>query len=113
MRIKGLFSYEPLPKEVQKKLRCYTFKKLVNVTCNKPITGLQTWENRPCAMGERYHKYAEQILNFAVREDYIWIISYPKCGTTWTQEMVWLLGHDLDYCTGSKVDLSERSPFFE
>lgn len=113
MQIKGLFGYEELPKDVQKRLKCFTFKKIVNVTCNKPITGLQTWDSRPCVMGERYHKYAETIRNFHVRDDDVWIISYPKCGTTWTQEMVWLLGNGLDYETGSKVDLSERSPFFE
>lgn len=27
--------------------------------------------------------------------------------------MVWLLGNELDYATGSKVDLSDRSPFLE
>lgn len=48
-----------------------------------------------------------------VRDNDVWIISYPKCGTTWTQEMVWMLGNNLDYETGSKVDLSDRSPFFE
>lgn len=107
------FTYEPLPKELQKKLNCYAFKKLVNVTCHKPIPGLQTWETRRCVMGERYHKFAEQIRDFQVRDDDVWIISYPKCGTTWTQEMVWLLGNNLDFEKGSKVELGDRSPFLE
>lgn len=113
MHEKGLFVFETLPKDVQKKLCCHTFRKYVNVTCKAPIAGLQTWENRPCSMGERYYKYAERIRNFKVRDDDVWIVSYPKCGTTWTQEMVWLLGNRLDYETGSKVDLSERSPMIE
>ena len=33
-------------------------------------------------------------------------------GTTWTQEMVWLLSHDLDY-EGAKMRLNDRSPFIE
>ena len=27
----------------------------------------------------------KKIYNFKVRQDDIWIMTYPKCGTTWTQ----------------------------
>merc|ERR1719341_37723 len=41
-------------------------------------------------------------------------MTYPKCGTTWTQEMVWTMLHnpDLD-CDLSSKDLYVRSPFLE
>jgi len=34
-------------------------------------------------------------------------------GTTWTQEMAWLLLNDLDYETAKNVLQTERSPFLE
>ena len=30
-------------------------------------------------------KYAERIYNMEVYDDDIWIVTFPKCGTTWTQ----------------------------
>ena len=30
-----------------------------------------------------------------LREDDIWILSYPKCGTTWAIETVWLVMNDV------------------
>ncbi|XP_077289157.1 luciferin sulfotransferase-like isoform X3 [Arctopsyche grandis] len=47
-----------------------------------------------------------------VHHDDVWICSFPKCGTTWTQEMVWLLGHNFDY-EKAKEFLPARFPFLE
>lgn len=55
----------------------------------------------------------EQVLNFEVYEDDVWIITPPKCGTTWTQEMCWLLMNNMDFEQAEKVDLEIRSPFLE
>ena len=53
-----------------------------------------------------------RIREFGLREDDIWIVTYPKCGTHWTQELVWMLLHDVDIEAG-KVPLSIRSPMVE
>ena len=56
--------------------------------------------------------WAERIRNFEVREDDIWILSYPKTGTTWTIELVWMLVNDLKLET---ADIPEhlRCPIME
>ncbi|KAF2902890.1 hypothetical protein ILUMI_03295 [Ignelater luminosus] len=59
-----------------------------------------------------YLYYAEEIKNFEVYDDDVWVISYPKTGATWTQEMVWMIANNLDF-EGSKIPLKERFPFLE
>ncbi|XP_069679254.1 luciferin sulfotransferase-like isoform X2 [Periplaneta americana] len=66
-----------------------------------------------CTVSANYPYHAERIRHLTVRPDDVWIITYPKCGTTWTQEMVWLLMNNLDYETAKNVDQTERSPFLE
>lgn len=54
-----------------------------------------------------------EIKKMDVYDDDIWVMSYPKCGTTWTQEMVWLLNHNLDYEAAAAQNLIYRFPFLE
>ncbi|XP_055628884.1 luciferin sulfotransferase-like isoform X2 [Toxorhynchites rutilus septentrionalis] len=78
-----------------------------------PFTDGNQWEPKPCVLPERYMDLAERIRNFQVLEDDVWIVTFPKCGTTWTQEMVWLIDHDLDYHTARTINLNDRSVFLE
>jgi len=36
-------------------------------------------------MPKGFEEVAERIYNMEIRPDDIWIVTYPKCGTTWTQ----------------------------
>ena len=47
-----------------------------------------------------------------VRSSDVWVVTYPKCGTTWTQELVWQVANNVDL-EGGKRDLGERFPFLE
>ncbi|KAG7302516.1 hypothetical protein JYU34_012430 [Plutella xylostella] len=58
----------------------------------------------------KFRRCAEYIYNMRVRPDDTWVITFPRSGTTWTQEMVWLLQNDLDFKTAKEVPLYERFP---
>ncbi|XP_043273832.1 sulfotransferase 4A1-like [Venturia canescens] len=62
------------------------------------------------------HRYVEQgegFYKFKARSSDTWVLSYPRSGTTWTQELVWLISNNLDFDTANKRYLSERFPFLE
>ncbi|XP_044750471.1 luciferin sulfotransferase-like [Coccinella septempunctata] len=61
----------------------------------------------------RYRKTAEELKNFDVRPDDIWITGFPRSGTTLTGEIAWLLSHDLDFVKAREIELSSRVKFFE
>lgn len=53
------------------------------------------------------------IHTFEVREDDIWVLTFPKSGTTWMQEIVYLVMNDLDTEKASKTGIDYRFPYFE
>ncbi|XP_053689473.1 luciferin sulfotransferase-like [Sabethes cyaneus] len=75
--------------------------------------GGSAWQPVHCVMPARYCQFAERIRNLTVYEDDVWIVTFPKAGTTWAQEMLWLIDHNLDYKTATAVDLQQRSIFLE
>jgi len=65
-----------------------------------------------CVMPKYYQEISDKVRNFEVRDDDIWIVTYPKCGTTWTQEIVWHIMNDVNREAG-ELPLFSRSPFLE
>ncbi|XP_066994999.2 luciferin sulfotransferase-like [Anabrus simplex] len=66
-----------------------------------------------CLLPTPYTDYVQRLKNFEVREDDVWIVAFPKSGTTWSQEMIWLLIHDLDYKGAKAQEIIYRSPSVE
>ncbi|XP_016981971.1 luciferin sulfotransferase [Drosophila rhopaloa] len=60
----------------------------------------------------KYVELGDSIRSLPVFQDDVWMVSYPRTGSTWAQEMVWLLGHQLDY-VAAEQDLRLRSPLIE
>ena len=56
----------------------------------------------------------KRIWNLTPREDDIWLVTYPKCGTTMSQELLWQMSRGCNVNSEeSKTQLFARSPFLE
>ncbi|XP_050719358.1 sulfotransferase 1B1-like [Eriocheir sinensis] len=62
----------------------------------------------PAPFEDWYPSYA----SLSILPDDIWVVTYPKTGTTWTQELVWCLLHDRN-SPEAKMPLMSRFPFLE
>ncbi|KAJ8939807.1 hypothetical protein NQ318_012807 [Aromia moschata] len=60
-----------------------------------------------------YEREALNYYNFEVRPDDVFVVTFPRSGTTWVQEMVWLLANDLNYQKAAEIPLVYRFPFLE
>ncbi|KAF2893957.1 hypothetical protein ILUMI_12215 [Ignelater luminosus] len=83
-------------------------ERILNKFCNEYVL---IGEDRT-SLPVQYLRYAKQIKNFEVLNDDIWITSFPKTGTTWAQEMIWMIINNLDF-DGGKESLTKRFPFLE
>lgn len=61
----------------------------------------------------KYRSIASTILNLEVRKDDIWIITFPKSGTTLMSSIVWLLKNKLDFNADTKTRLNFRVHYLE
>lgn len=55
----------------------------------------------------------ERIQNFNVHEDDIFLCGFQRSGTTFMQEMLWIIAQDFDFEKASKIDIYDRAQFFE
>ncbi|XP_013115829.2 luciferin sulfotransferase-like [Stomoxys calcitrans] len=73
----------------------------------------KNWLDSWCALPASFEAVAKAILNYEIRSDDVFCLTYMKSGTTWMQEAVWLLLNNLDYEKSKAASLSLRSPFLE
>lgn len=50
-----------------------------------------------CVLPAKYAEVHDKIREFKVRVDDVFLCGNAKSGTTWAQEMVWLINNNLDY----------------
>jgi len=71
------------------------------------------WTERKLYFISPAKSFPAMLHDMEVLEDDVWIVTNPKCGTTWMQELVWLLMNDCDFEAALAKDLQLRSPFLE
>lgn len=61
----------------------------------------------------KYKDLGERIRNMTVRPDDTFLVSLPRTGSTWAQEMVWCVANDLDFKRATEELSSVRTPLLE
>eukprot|EP00112_Aurelia_sp_Birch-Aquarium-sp1_P024360 Seg7676.2 transcript_id=Seg7676.2/GoldUCD/mRNA.D3Y31 product="Sulfotransferase family cytosolic 1B member 1" protein_id=Seg7676.2/GoldUCD/D3Y31 len=62
---------------------------------------------------EAYEKFELRFKNWQLRADDIYVLTFPKNGATWSQELVWCVKNGCDIMKAKSIPLSERVPFLE
>ncbi|XP_068242972.1 sulfotransferase 1A3-like [Palaemon carinicauda] len=61
-----------------------------------------------------FEKFADGLYTFKYKSSDVVIMTWPKCGTTWTQEVVWTMRNNPDLNNSDALlDIRQRSPFIE
>ena len=98
------YKLEPLAKEEDDRLKALYEEGGVRYECQiKEIDA---------RMPPDFADIAERIYNMEVRDDDIWCVAYPKCGQTWTLEILHSMMNE-NYEDIDKIPHIVRSPFLE
>lgn len=62
----------------------------------------------------RFTEVANKIYNFKWKSSDVVVMTYPKCGTTWTQEIIWTMRNNVNFDHPLAMDpIMDRAPFLE
>ena len=109
------FEYIPVCNESflnDAKLKTFNYVFVKPKDFSKVPINLDNWTPKSCILSTRYEKLADKIKNLEVHQDDVWLCTFPKSGTTWASEMIWLICNNLDY-EGAKASIMDRFPFME
>lgn len=75
----------------------YTFWATTNPSANGHLPYPKGYAFKSCYVPKKFEACSAQIRTFHVRKDDIWVLSFPKTGTTWIQNIVWQLRNGFDF----------------
>jgi hypothetical protein len=72
------------------------------------------WINFPKAILVPLHaEKLDSVINFPIRSDDIFILGYPRSGTSRLMELVWIIANDFDFETLLEYDADVRTVSLE
>lgn len=71
------------------------------------------WSKRKIVCFTENIEFLRKVHDLEVLSDDVWLVTCRKSGTTWMQELLWLVLNDFDFETAKKEHLEIRSPFLE
>ncbi|XP_040169785.1 luciferin sulfotransferase-like [Anopheles arabiensis] len=74
---------------------------------------IPNWVPQAHCFTTEFKRHEKELLEAEVYPDDVWVLSYPKSGTTWIQEMAWLICNDLNFEAARAKKISARFPFLE
>ncbi|XP_067634325.1 luciferin sulfotransferase-like [Eurosta solidaginis] len=107
------FHAESIPLDRLQKLSVFGGFSYIYPNSKPSVDVVGNWQKRYCSLGDTFLPVLDRVKNFEVRENDVWVVTSAKCGTTWAQEMTWLIMNSFDYEKAKSVDIGERSPFLE
>ena len=81
---------------------CHDLVKVVNMMSRRHIT----------TVTRSYIDHHHLVYNMKLRDDDVWVVTFPKCGTTWTQEVTWNILNGVSIEQISEA-METRSPFID
>ncbi|XP_047505339.1 sulfotransferase 1E1-like [Pieris napi] len=60
-----------------------------------------------------YRDLASEFYNFELRPDDVFLLGFPRSGTTRCQEAIWLINNNLDYEKSKSIVIDDRCPFLD
>lgn len=93
------------------KSRDYT--NYVKVLYKDPNPILNGYNPEPCMVTGDFQQRAEELKNFEIRKNDVWVLGYPKSGNTWLCELITTIIHDLDFAKIEDGKHKEQMLFLE
>ncbi|XP_075160850.1 sulfotransferase 1 family member D1-like [Haematobia irritans] len=106
-----MFNTRQFTREISKDRMILPLKEYSASGQNIPLK--KNWHDSWCTLPKGFDNVIPEILNYPVKKDDVYIVTYIKSGTTWMQETAWLLLNNLDLEKCRNLPQMERSPFLD